>query len=169
MTSHAGRFTIHEQIEELYNDPLYGFISASKLKHKLKAQNILASTKQIQEVINNQETYQLNKRQNKPKKFNTIVANGNRDCYQMDIMIYDRFKYHNYKYILVVIDVFSRFVHAKALTSREMDTIMSTIKTIFKVMGKPNNINCDNEFNKKEFNKYCQDNHIETYFSQPDR
>ena len=43
---------------------------------------------------------------------------------QMDILVYDRYELHKYKYILVVIDVYSRYVGAKSMTNRSLDTVM---------------------------------------------
>jgi len=76
--------------------------------------------------------------------------------------------YHNYKYILCCIDVYSRFAQARALTSRSNDTILDNIKNIFKVMGIPKNLNCDNEFNTKLLNDYFNKENIKVYYSQPD-
>ncbi len=42
-----------------------------------------------------------------------------RDNYQMDIIVYNRYEYHKYKYILVVIDIYSRFAQARAMTNRK--------------------------------------------------
>jgi hypothetical protein len=44
-----------------------------------------------------------------------IVAKYPRDCFQMDIMVYNRFEYDGYKYILAFIDVFSRYAQAQHL------------------------------------------------------
>jgi len=44
----------------------------------------------------------------KPKRYLPIVAKYPGDCFQMDIMVYNRFEYNGYKYILTCIDVFSR-------------------------------------------------------------
>ena len=53
------------------------------------------------------------------------------------------------------------------MTNRENETIMENIKDIIKVMGKPNIISCDNEFDTIEFKKYCLENNIGAKFSEP--
>lgn len=110
----------------------------------------------------------MNKQRRRPKTYRTIVSPEPRNNYQIDIIVYDRYEFHHYKYILCCIDVYSRFASARAMTKRDMPTIMKNVKDIFQEMGNPKNINADNEFNKTEFNKYCSDNKINTYFSQPD-
>jgi hypothetical protein len=36
----------------------------------------------------------------RPKKYLPVVAREPGDCFQMDIMVYNRFQYDDYKYIL---------------------------------------------------------------------
>jgi hypothetical protein len=96
------------------------------------------------------------------------VAPGLRSYYQMDLMVYDRHEYHNYKYILVVVDVKSRYAMARALTNRTMPNIMKNIEEIFSEMGNPHNIQCDNEFSKSAFLAYCKKHNINTLFSLPE-
>jgi hypothetical protein len=85
----------------------------------------------------------------------------------MDIIIYDRYEYHNYKYILVVVDIYSRYAQARAMINRKNETIMYNLKDIIKVMGKPEKFSCDNEFATKEFEKYCNKYDIDVIFSEP--
>ena len=55
------------------------------------------------------------------------------------------------------------------MTNREFPTIMKIWTDIVNVMGNPANINADQEFNKKEFNKYyCDEKDIKRYYSQPE-
>jgi hypothetical protein len=82
-------------------------------------------------------------------------------------MIYDRYEYHHYKYILVVVDIYSRYADARPLTNRENKTIMENLKDILKEMGRPSKFSCDNEFATKEFEKYCNQHDIDVDFSEP--
>ena len=78
------------------------------------------------------------------------------ECTHLDIMIYERFKIHNYKYIIGIIDIYSRRVSCRAMTNLRMDTLMYNLKDMFEndFGGILENINCDNEFNNKEFIDY---------------
>jgi hypothetical protein len=102
------------------------------------------------------------------KKFNSIYANYPRQCYQMDIIVYDRYIYHNYKYILVVIDIYSRYATARAMTNRRMETIIENFEDIIKELKPPEKLECDNEFNKKEFIDVLTRYDIKPIFSHPD-
>ena len=125
---------------------------------------------EVQKFYQNQEIIQKTKR--KPLKvdrvYNTIVASGYGADYQIDIIVYDRFEYHRYKYILCVIDVHSRYACCRAMTNRKNETILEELKSIFDEMGIPQAINSDNEFNKAMLNDYFDENDITFLFSQPD-
>jgi hypothetical protein len=53
------------------------------------------------------------------------------------------------------------------LTNHTLPNIISKLEEIFKAMGFPKTINCDNEFNKKQFNDFLDDHEIQPYYSQP--
>jgi len=154
-------------IKETYYNPLTGFIGIEKLYKRLKKKGYDITRDTIEDFLNKQYTNQVNKTIRKPKEYSSIVAQGKRHNYQMDIIVYDRYAFNHYKYILCVIDVYSRYASVRAMTNRNNSTIMKNVKDIFEEMGKPKNINCDNEFNTREFNKYVVDNDIRVYYSQP--
>lgn len=153
-------------LKEAFYSANTGFSSAEKLYKRLKPDHPELTLKEVKEFVKKQFTSQVNAPIRKQKKFNSIVAYHVGECFQMDIMVYDRYAYHNYKYILVIVDVYSRYAQARAMTSRTMATIMKNTKDITDEMGIPENINCDNEFNKNEFNKWAQDNNITMHYSQ---
>jgi hypothetical protein len=158
---------LNEKLTKLYYNPSTGLIDSYKLYKKTREHNINVTLKQIKDFLNNQYVHQISKQSYKPKVFNSIIAEKIRDEYQIDIMIYDRFEFHNYKYILCVIDIYSRFVSARPMTNREATTILDNIKDIFKVMGKPKLISGDNEFNIKIINNYFSENNIRANYSEP--
>jgi len=156
-----------QTLSEAFYDPRSGFISAQKLYKKLKPDYPNLTWNEVRDFVNEQMSGQVTKRNVAPKHYSSIRAPGLRSFYQMDLMIYDRFEYHNYKYILVVIDVYSRFAMAKALTNRTLPNLMKNIEEIFDTMGTPHNVQCDNEFNKKTFINYCATKNIIPRFSLP--
>lgn len=155
-------------ISKYYYDPKFGLSSADKLYQKLKKIEPTITLKEVKAFVNKQFAAQVSKPIRKPKEYSTIVAPSVGNNYQMDIMVYDRYAYNSYRYILVIVDVYSRYALARAMTNRTMPTIMKNIKEIFDEMGIPKNINADNEFNTKEFNKYAEQHGIITHYSQPD-
>lgn len=159
--------SIEQTLHEIYYSPDSGFLSADKIHRKAKLINPLIKLKDVTKFINDQYTAQVNKQVLRKKIYNSIYSSGPGQNYQMDIMVYDRYQFHNYKYILVVVDVYSRYAMAKAMTNRNNPTILQNIKEIFDTMGVPKSLNCDNEFDTKEFKKYVQKNNITMYYSQP--
>jgi len=157
----------NEQLKKLYYDPKIGLVDAYKLYLKARDKNINITYKQVQEFLNQQHVHQISKQNYRPKYFSSIVADKIRDEYQIDIMIYDRYEFHNYKYILCVIDIYSRYCCARAMSNRETTTILLNIKDIFKIMGKPKLLSGDNEFNTKIINNYLSDNNISANYSDP--
>jgi hypothetical protein len=150
-----------------YNDD-FGYVSANKFYKKLKIIDPKTKFKDVKAFVDKQYTAQVTKPFKKPSHFSSIVSPAVGNNYQMDILVYDRYEYHNYKYILCCIDVFSRYVACRAMTNRQMSTIISNVKSIFEELGIPKNLNCDNEFNKKEFNDLIEKDNIKVFYSQPD-
>lgn len=111
---------------------------------------------------------ELLKEYRRPKVFNTIVSPEPKNNYQLDVLVYNRYEWNKYKYILNVIDVYSRYVMSIPLTNVREETLLASIKKIFDKMGYPKNLNLDNQFNTKELDKFFKDDKITTYFSQPD-
>src|SRR4051794_32076251 len=95
-------------LNKYFYDPKNGLFSADKIYKKLKSEGYNITLKEVKEQMANQYTNQINKTVRRPKEFNSIYAPNNKDNYQMDIIVYDRYAFHNYKYILVCIDVHSR-------------------------------------------------------------
>jgi hypothetical protein len=138
-----------EELKKIYYDPKQGLQSVEKIYNKVKHLGLKKS-----EVKNFIESQTVNQVLTIPKKkivYNSYKANYERHIYQIDIMVYDRYEYHNYKYILVVIDIYSRYANARAMTNRQMKTIIKNYKSIINDMGSPYLLQADNEFNKKEF------------------
>ena len=156
-----------KDLKELYYKPDYGLISQSKFIKKLKADGKYATPSSINKLFENQEVNQRLKQVKKQKDFNTITANYPGDSYQIDICNYSRYTYRKYKYILVVIDVYSRYVDARPMTSRENPVIMKHIESIFDNLGYPYRIQCDNEFDTIAFEIFCKRYDIKTHFSEP--
>jgi len=158
---------MEEKLKEYYYDPKFGFLSNDKFYRRLKEDGVKVTRAQVNQFINRQLTAQITKPVRKQKVFNTIVSGGPGLNYQLDIIVYDRYEFNHYKYIMCVIDVYSRYASARAMTNRTMATIIQNIKSIFDEMGPPENLNCDNEFNTKEFNELMKEYKVRMWYSQP--
>ena len=153
-------------IIKFIQDPKTGLFNINKIYMKLLEEGYEITKPELKKIMDSLYEYTMTKQNFKQKKFNQIRAPYVGYHYQIDIMIYDRYKINNYKYILCVIDVYSRYAQCRALTNRYNSTILENLIDIFKVMGKPENINCDLEFNTKLLEEYANDNNITFRFSE---
>jgi len=119
-------------------------------------------------MLHNEVIKLLQTRIKRPSRFPSIIAEAPRHNYQIDIMHYERKEYNGYKYILSVIDVYSRFAMCYPLRSKRMNEVTEALDKIFRVMGAPRNINADQEFNTHAANTLFRQWGVKkVYFSQP--
>ena len=67
-----------------------------------------------------------------------------------------------YKYVLVAIDIFSRFAHCQPVKSRKGGDVLQALQHVLSGTRKPNMIRSDRgmAFHSKEVNTYLRDQHI---------
>jgi len=102
----------------------------------------------------------------RPKQYLPIVAAYPGDCFQMDIMVYNRFEYDRYKYILTCIDVYSRYAQAIPMKPNKSDELVPAVINMFKEkMGKiPKHLNVDQELWKNnQLQTIYKDKDIKVY------
>ena len=70
--------------------------------------------------------------------------------------------YPNYKYVLMVVDHFSKYLWGTLLENKEGSTIIQEMELIFKQFGKPKIFHSDNgrEFQNKMTKQFCEDENI---------
>lgn len=159
-------------LKRLYYDPDTGFQSADKLFKKAKALDKTITSKQVKEFLSQQSTAQITKQVKKNKIFNTITSKGVRDNYQTDILLLPNPSQNKgYKYLLTVIDVYSRYAFAKALKTKSGEVVLKAFEDLMTENGLCKNLNCDlgSEFIYKPFVDYCYVNDITLYYSNPEQ
>lgn len=156
---------MHE-IQKFISNPKTGLFSEPKLYKKLHEEGYKITHKQLKDIINKTYFYQITKQSRKPKVFNSVYASDVFECLQMDVMDYSRYEKHKYKYIFCIIDVYSRYGFAFALTNHRASTILECLEKIFDKHGFPKNINCDLEFNNKTLTDYAERNNIKMHYSE---
>jgi hypothetical protein len=155
------------ELKKLYYNPQTGYSNSTKFYELIKSLDLDYTKKEINEFVKKQHINQVLKSVKRQKLYSTITVDNIRDEYQIDLIIYDRYEYHKYKYILVVVDIHSRYADARPLTNRENTTIMKNMIDMFEDMGYPKAISCDNEFDTLEFRRFCKEHHIKTILSDP--
>jgi hypothetical protein len=148
-------------IQRYYENPKYGFSSADKLYPKIKKDFPNITKKEITDYIKNQSTHQIHTNQKINKNdFNQITAKG-LGYFQFDLIDMSNYKKHNegYRYILLGVDVKSRFGLMEALKTKTAEEVYRAfLKMEYyceSVKHRIYAIYCDkgNEFSKIEKNK----------------
>jgi transposase InsO family protein len=139
------------------------FMSADKLHKILKKDGHNISLAQVTKFLKNQLTYQLHKPVQKRFPRRPIIVSGPNVMWDVDLLDLKEFRGSNfrYRYILTVIDVFSRKAYAEALTNKSASTTATAFEKIIN-LAKPIAIRTDhgNEF-KREFSKLLKINKID--------
>lgn len=105
------------------------------------------SLKTVSEFLNSCESYQLHAQRRKAIVKRHVESTAPFKKWQMDITYMPEFKNHNngYEFILTVVDVFSKFAHAKPL--KRKDDYLEALDNIMKESGRiPASIQTDNEW-----------------------
>lgn len=144
--------------------------SVDKLFIILKKDYPNISRKLIKSVIDSQLSHQLHKKQT-DKIHGHMTAYNQNEKWIMDLSDMSNFSTTNkgYKWILFIIDVFTRKLMSMSLKNKKSDTVLNAFITIVKKNGNPNVVISDNgnEFVNNDFKKYLMDNNIHQQTSEP--
>jgi hypothetical protein len=161
-----------ELLKKLYYDASTGFTSGAKLYVKAKEIDSKITMKLVKEFLDNQATHQITKQVKKNKDYSTIISPSIKNNYQMDIFYLPHPKQNkNFKYLLTCIDVYSRYAFVKPMKTKGGEETLKNFLEMIQEQGKPTNLNIDEgkEFKYKQFVKYCGENNIEMWVSNPEQ
>ena len=153
-------------LEKIYFDPRHpaSFKGANKVHQIVKEEgrhNI--SLSQIRTWLQNQESFTLNKPIRRAFRRLRVIVSGLRDQYEADLADMQKLKDKNdgIRFLLVVIDVFSRMMWVEPLTTKSEDEVIKAFKKIFVRAPKPRRLRTDRG---GEFTG----NKVETFFDSSD-
>lgn len=142
-----------EQLEKLYEDNIYP--SLDKFWKILKQKHYDISYSEVEDFINKQPVTQIFRV--KKHKNGYITAYNPQERIQIDIVVMDKFGKSNnsYKYIFVIIDVFTRKAYAIPMKTKGIQDTAEALETFCENYFIPVLLNCDNDssFMGKEFQK----------------
>lgn len=104
----------------------------------------------IRKFLHNQESYSLHKPVRRRFQRNHVISAGKDDLWMADLMDMVKFKDWNkgYKYILLVIDTFSKYVWLTPLKTKSGQDVKDAFQEILKTSGRsPNKIITDKGMN----------------------
>lgn len=150
----------------LYYYEAYGFPSTDKLYKIMRADDVSIKKSDIKEFLNRQEEKQiLNQQTVKKKDQGHIVAFGVNEEWQMDTFFLQRYwkENHGYKYILAVVDIFSRKGYCVAMKNKDSVDVINAFSKIIKKAGEsPHSISTDNDtaYTGSDFQTFCNKHNI---------
>ena len=147
-------------MEELYKT--YNYPSIGKFKEILKLNGINATHKEIKTFVNSYSVNELHKpTQNMKEKYKFIIAFEPYEMIQIDLLDYSKYSKTNkgYKYILIGVDVFTRYAYAIPIKSKTPQDVLNGFKQFD--IKQLNAIYSDsgNEY-KGVFSKYLKEKNI---------
>ena len=164
--------TLDNYLKELYYNPknAASFSGPEKLHYFVKRDGKYDVSKYyIRKWLQQQEPYSLQRQNMKPKRTPIIVA-GIDSQWSTDLM--DMVKYsasnYGYKYVLVVIDTFSKYLWLRGLKDKTGLSVSKAFENIFKLGRIPNRIRSDKgqEFRAKEMKQMMEQNKVRQMFTQ---
>jgi transposase InsO family protein len=169
--------SLGELLNKIYLDISHpdGFSHPAKLLKTVRAAgHPKASLRDVQSILERIKSYSLHKQRREKYPRMTTIAHDAHERWQVDLMSLGRLSAYNdgYKHILLIIDVFSRFVMGIPLERKSGREVAEAMELIFMLSGFiPKTITSDKgrEFTGQEFKSLLQKYSITQYFSIPGR
>lgn len=151
-------------------DNPYAYSGVTKIYHYLKGQ------KKIEDIKNDLSeirTYTYHKEPKKVVKFNPFFIYKKNQQWQVDLVYLPNFINENegVKYLMCVLEVFSRKLYVKVMKTRDKKTALETFSSLHKQIGDSPEIlfsDFGGEFTSKIFKDYCLKNNIKQVFALND-
>jgi transposase InsO family protein len=148
---------VNDYLDDMWRDTAVGsFRGRAHLYDKVKKLTVGIKFDDVKKFLEKQETYQLIKRAPKQKVTRPITSQSQPfDHFQMDLMDFTSFakrnaKANQYHYVLVVVDIWSKYCWLKPCTVKTAPLVASKFKEILLDGFIPRKVQCDNgsEFTK---------------------
>lgn len=136
------------------------FSAPAKFYRAVKEKNNNISRKQVHDWLNAQDTYTLHRRTRKKFHRNRIIVSSIDNQWQTDLIDIQKIAKYNKgnRYILICIDILSKYAWAEPLQSKSGKSIIAGFKKIFKKGRKPLLLQSDmgTEYLNKDFQNFLK-------------
>ncbi|XP_060557374.1 uncharacterized protein LOC132717822 [Ruditapes philippinarum] len=124
----------------------------------------------IRKWLQDQESYSLTRGARRKYDRSRVIVEGIDSQWDMDLidMVDLADKNDGYKYLLVAIDIFSRFAFCQAMKRKKAIDVVKALRAILSGSRKPNTVRSDKgqEFRSKDVNKYFDQMGIHHFYAQ---
>jgi hypothetical protein len=150
-----------KEIKEIYYNPETGYSGVNDIMKKANENKTKVET-----FLNTQDIYTLHKPLRKNFKRRKIYVHNIDDQWQADLveMIPYSKENNDFRYLLTIIDLFSKFAFAIPIKYKNADQILNAFTKVFKIR-KPKKLQTDNgtEFYNQKVQKLFKENKIEHF------
>jgi len=122
----------------------------------IKENFVGVSRRRIMEFLRNQESYQLWFREKKPRITTPIFCSEVNGHWQADLINFKKHNERGFKWILTIVDVFSKYLWARPLKNKSAEEVKEAFSRIFKER-RPIVLHTDNS---KEFKDTLLSNYL---------
>ena len=161
-----------QYLSSLYFDPRSpsSFLGPDKLYQLVKSEGKFKIWRhRITKWLRNQESYSLTKGARRKYQRSRVIVAGKDSQWDLDLMDMVDLATHNanYKYVLVAIDIFSRYAHCQPIKSKKGVEVTQALQQILSGPRKPKTIRTDRgmEFRSKDVNKYLKSIDIHHFYA----
>ena len=162
-------------MEKIYFDPRHAgsFKGAQKLLEVVKEEGKFYLTlKQIRSWLNDQHSYSLHKPVRRAFRRSRVIAAGMYDQYEADLADMQKLKDKNdgMRFLLIVVDVFSRFLWVEPLVDKTEQSVIEAFRKIFTRTKKPRRLRTDRggEFKGQKVEDYFDSINVEHWSAHND-
>lgn len=158
---------MEEKLASIYYDPSHpaAFSGVNKLYQFVKQDGY--TYKQISDWLKAQETYTVHRYVKRRFRTNKVIASRLKELYDVDLADFSSLNTYNdgVKYILVMIDILSRFVWVETLKSKKSADVTEAMQKMLKRSGIPKLMRVDKggEFNNHKFDSLMSKYNIRKY------
>ncbi len=141
------KIRMDKYLSSIYYDPKHpaSYASPLKLYRVVKAAGKKITLREIREWLKGQETYTLHRRVRRKFPRNRVIVAGIDDQWDTDLMDMVSLSKHNngVRYVLVCIDIFSRYTWMRPLKSKHNKEVIEAFASIFAEGRKPRALRSD--------------------------
>ena len=161
-----------EYLSSLYFNPKLpsSYLGPEKLYQLVKSQaKFKIARHRIRKWLQDQEAYSLTRGARRKYTRSLVIVGGIDSQWDMDLMdMVDIAKPNDrVKYVLVAIDIFSRFTQCQPIKIKKGENVLGALKLILSGMQKPNTMRTDGgqEFCSKVVNAYLKSQNIHHFYT----
>lgn len=150
-------------LERYYYDNKGGFQSLDKFYKSLRSRGVQIPRKTVQAWLQRLPATAEAARPQKPSAFSSVWADYSSENYQMDTMFLLDREYAGYQYVLLLIDVHSRYLAALPLKDKTAAGYARAIQEMIKDQMDglyPKRLNCDREYNVGLIKKLMENHNV---------